>query len=515
MDSAATAPQEIELKLAIDPTALLRLKRHAALLAVAAGPARSARVSSVYYDTPQFDLRDAGVGLRVRRAGRRWLQTLKGAGSAAAGLYQRPEYEWPLTVPRLDHATFAATPWQKLLESASVRDALKPVFHTQITRTSLPLAFADGTRAVLCIDVGFVRAGRRRTAINEIEIELSAGHARPLFDLAQVLAGDLPLALAASSKAEQGYRLVEQRSAQPVRARAVPLGADTSVAQALAAIAGDCLAQIGGNAEGVALGTDTEFLHQMRIGARRLRSLIRLIRGIKAMELPAPLAEELRWLAASLGPARDWDVFVDEVLPPIARHFSARRELTSIRIRAARRRAQQRASAQAAVASPRFLQVLLALGGFFASLADAPATPDAPPPALAFATALLAAREQKLRKLGKRLASATSTERHEVRIAAKKLRYAAEFFAPLFPDRRARTYVRSLSRLQSTLGVLNDVAAAERLLAELAPPESTRAPRVVYAAGLARGWMAASQAGGIGAVDKAWRAFARRKPFWN
>ena len=515
MDSAASAPQEIELKLTIDPAALLKLKRHPALLAATAGAARSARVSSVYYDTPEFDLRDAGVSLRIRRDGRRWLQTLKGAGSSVGGLYQRPEYEWPLTVPRLDRTRFAATPWQKLLEQDSVRIALKPVFRTEITRTSLPLAFADGTRAVLCIDVGYVQAGRRRSAINEIEIEVSVGHARPVFDLAQTLAADLPLALAPTSKAERGYRLIEQRAAPPLRAGTLPLAADASIAQALAAIAGDCLAQIGGNADGVPLGTDTEFLHQMRIGVRRLRSLIRLTRGANLSELPEPLAEELRWLAVCLGPARDWDVFVDEVLPPIARSFHARRELTSIRIRAARRRSQQRASAQAAVASPRFLRLLLALGGFFASLNDAAAPPAVSPPALAFATTLLGQRDRKLRKLGKGLAAATVIERHEVRIAAKKLRYAAEFFAPLFADRRARAYVRSLSRLQSTLGVLNDVATAERLLAELAPPETTSAPRVAYAAGLARGWMAALQAGGIDAIDKAWRIFAKRKPFWS
>ena len=517
MDHAATEPQEIELKLAIDPTALPRLKRHAALLAAAAGPARSARVTSVYYDTPEFDLRDAGVVLRVRRDGRRWLQTLKGAGSSAAGLHQRPEYEWPLSMPRLDSTRFAATPWQKLLGQTRVRDALKPVFRTEIMRTSQPLAFTDGTRAVLCIDVGYVQAGRRRSAINEIEIELSAGRALPLFELAQALAADLPLALSPMSKAERGYRLLEQRPALPLRARAVPLAADASVAQALAAIANDCMAQIGANADGVGVGADTEFLHQMRIGVRRLRSLIRLTRGVSATELPtlpAPQAEELRWLAASLGPARDWDVFVDEVLPPIARSFRVRRELTSIRIRAARRRAQQRAKAQEAVASPRFLQLLLALGAFFADIAQA-ATPDAAAPALAFATTLLGQREQKLRKLGKRLPTATDGERHEVRIAAKKLRYAAEFFSPLFPERRARAYVRSLSRLQSALGVLNDGASAERLLAELAPPEATIPPRIAYAAGLTRGWIAASQVAGIGVVDKAWRAFAKRKPFWN
>ncbi len=514
MDFAAPAPQEVELKLAIDPLALPRLKRHPALLAVASGPTRRARVTSVYYDTAAFDLRDAGVGLRVRRDGRRWLQTLKGAGSAAGGVYQRPEYEWPLAVPRLDHARFAATPWEKLLTQASVRDALKPVFRTEITRTSQPLILADGTHAVLCIDVGYVQAGRRRSAINEIEIELSTGHTRPLFDLAQALAVDLPLTLAPSSKAERGYRLIAQQPASPLRARSVPLGTDVGVAQAFAAIAADCLAQIGGNADGVGLGTDSEFLHQMRVGVRRLRSLIRLARGV-TVELPEPLAAELLWLAASLGPARDWDVFTDEVLPPIAYSFRARRELTSIRIRAARRRAQHRASAQAAVASPRFLQLLLALGAHFATMAETIAAPDAPAPAKPFAIELLGGRAQKLRKLGKRLPTATSVQRHEVRIAAKKLRYAAEFFSPLFPERRARAYVRSLSRLQTMLGVLNDVATAERLLAELVPPDAISNARVAHAAGLARGWMAASQASNVGALDRAWRAFARRKPFWN
>jgi CHAD domain-containing protein len=167
------------------------------------------------------------------------------------------------------------------------------------------------------------------------------------------------------------------------------------------------------------------------------------------------------------------------------------------------------------VASPRFLQLVLALGAFFADMGDTAAAPDGAAPAKPFAILLLDARAQKLRKLGKQLPTATSAERHEVRIAAKKLRYAAEFFSPLFPERRARAFVRSLSRLQTTLGVLNDVATAERLLAEIVPPDVASNPRVAHAAGLARGWMAASEASNVGALDKAWRAFARRKPFWN
>jgi len=515
MESAATAPLEIELKLSIDPAALPGLKRHAALSAVATGRASSAHVSSVYYDTPGFELRAAGVALRVRRDGRRWMQALEGSGSAAAIMHQRVEYEWPLAGPRLDFALFEPTPWKKLLAQSAIRDTLKPVFRTEITRTSQPLAFADGARAMLCIDVGHVQAGRRRRAITEIEIELEAGSSRALFELARVLAGDLPLALAPLTKADRGYQLVAMLPATPVRAQGAPLRADANAGEALAAIGSNCLAQIGGNAEGVGLGVDTEYLHQMRVGLRRLRSLMQLACAVNSADLPAPLVEELRWLGASIGPARDWDVFVDETLPPIARSFRERRELTSIRIRAARRRVQHRATAQAAVASPRFLRLLLALAAYFAGIAENASTPDANSPATAFATAQLGRRERKLRKSARHIAVATPAERHKIRIAAKKLRYAAEFLSPLFPEKRTRPYLRSLSRLQTTLGVLNDLAVAERLLAELAPPESAGAARAGHAAGLVRGWIAASQANGIGAVEKAWRAFARRKAFWN
>ena len=514
MASSATSLKEIELKLSIDPAALPQLKGHAALGAVKAGRARTARVSSTYYDTPTLELRAASVALRVRRDGARWLQTVKGEGSAAAGLHRRAEYEWLIPEPRLDHVRLAETPWSKLFTQNAVAARLKPVFRTEISRTTQALAFADGTRATLCIDVGAVHAGRRRSAITEIEIELAAGSPQRLFELAQALATDLPLTVAHLSKAERGYTLTNPALAKPVRAQIVPLAAEASAAQALAAIAGDCMAQIGGNAHGVTAGTDPEFLHQMRIGVRRLRSLFRLAGDMTTAESLAPLDRELRWFAASLGPARDWDVFVDETLPPIARQFRGRRELAAVRARASRSRKLHLAVAQSAVMSSRFQRMLLALGSFFAGLSERTGASTAPT-ATDFAKTLLERRARKLQKAAKRLPAATPAERHAVRIAAKKLRYASEFFAPLFPGKRAHGYIRQLSRVQTALGVLNDLATAERLLAELAPLERTPAPGTAHAVGLVRGWVAASALPELAGVGKAWRAFSKRKPFWN
>jgi inorganic triphosphatase YgiF len=516
MEPPPNAPQEIELKLTLDPAAIALLRRHPALRPLRAGRARTATVESDYYDTAARELAAAGVALRLRHDGSRWLQTVKGGGSAAAGLHQRAEYEWPLAGPRLDPARFAETPWHKLLLRLAASGRLRRVFRTVIARTSQPLAFPDGSRAVLCIDVGFVQAGRRRQPLAEIEIELTAGHPQRLFDLALALAQEVPVKVATASKAERGYLLADAGAIRPpVRARTVAFAAAGSVPQALATIANDCLAQVGGNADAVVAAADREYLHQMRIGVRRLRSVFRLAAGLGDAAAAEALDGELRWLAAALGPARDWDVLVEETLPPIARSFRARRELTSIRLRAAKLRHRHGAAARDAVASPRFQRLLLGLGAYFLGLAP-PVAPDGTPvgPA-AFATGQLERREVKLRKAAKQFAQASPAERHRVRIAAKKLRYPAEFFAPLFPDKRGRTYIKALGRLQTALGILNDVATAERLLAELAPPSPTPAPRLVHAAGLVRGWMAATADAEIATATQAWRALGKCKPFWH
>ncbi len=224
MDSSAKPPQEIELKLALEPALLASVRRHPAVAPLLEGRARTVGVVSRYYDTPDRRLQKSGVTLRLRRAGRRWLQTAKGEGSAVAGLHQRIEYEWPLARPLLDAALLATTRWKKLF--ATVAGDLKPVFTTDIRRTSQALVFADGTRAKLCLDVGTIRAGPRRAAISEIEIEWSAGDTRHLYELAQALAADLPVRVAHLSKAERGYTLAGGGTFEPIRASRVPMAAE-------------------------------------------------------------------------------------------------------------------------------------------------------------------------------------------------------------------------------------------------------------------------------------------------
>ncbi|MEO6564603.1 MAG: CYTH domain-containing protein, partial [Casimicrobiaceae bacterium] len=208
---AGPVPVETELKLAIDPAAAAALSRHPALKALKRGRARNARLVATYFDTVDGDLAAAGIGLRLRRDGKRIVQTVKGpAGSdRTVGMGSRAEYEWPVTSARLDPLRFATTPFRRMLAKAE-RRGLAARFITDYVRTSIPLTFPDSTMATLCIDIGEIRTGDGgpmvRKPLHEIELELEAGDPLRLFELARLLAQTLPLSLEPASKAERGYR---------------------------------------------------------------------------------------------------------------------------------------------------------------------------------------------------------------------------------------------------------------------------------------------------------------------
>jgi triphosphatase len=113
-----------------------------------------------------------------------------------------------------------------------------------------------------------------------------------------------------------------------------------------------------------------------------------------------------------------------------------------------------------------------------------------------------------VRRKGRRHAALNTAERHALRIAAKKLRYAAEFFAGLYPHKRARPYLAALAALQDVLGTLNDTAVTQRLLSELSVPRG-------QAAGIVSGWTAYSSRVRLQELHQAWRNFTRQKVFWK
>ncbi|MDQ2963119.1 MAG: CHAD domain-containing protein [Pseudomonadota bacterium] len=504
--------EEIELKLTAPADALAAVRAHPAVAAVASGRMRTRQIVSTYYDTPGRDLAAAGVALRLRRAGARWVQTVKGDGEAAAGVHRRSEFEWRVPTPKLDTAKLARTPWRKLFARNDGR--YRRVFATAVRRSEVPLAFSDGTRATLCLDAGEIRAGRRRTVLAEIEVELERGDPARLFELASALAADLPIRVSHTSKAERGYALAAGTAPAPRRAREVQLKQDATPQAALVAIATECIAQIEANAEAMLAQDNPEYLHQIRVGWRRLRSLLRLVALIAPAESIAPLEQELRWLGSILGPARDCDVFALEMLPKVAAQFRGQREIARLRARVGRRRRRLSCAAREAIASPRFQRLLLALGAFFAVFARFPVSASVPTLASDWIAPVLQRRHDKLSKRARHIHRLSAADRHRARVAAKKLRYAAEFFALLFSGKRAEAYITALSKLQSVLGHLNDLEIAGKLLDELAPGDNA-APGAAHATGIVRGWLAASVAPELERLREARRAFGKCEPFWT
>jgi inorganic triphosphatase YgiF len=425
-------------------------------------------------------------------------------------MHRRAEYEWPLNRGRLDPARLAATPWAELFADTAGR--LAPVFITDVVRTERPLKFEDGTRASLSFDLGAIRAPGKRSPLCEIEIELVEGDVRRLYDLALALCVDIPLALSHASKAAQGYALARPRPARPVHAGKAPFAPDVAAPRALAAVAADCLRQIGVNAESMLRGRDGEFLHQLRVGVRRMRSLLKLDTRTECAGEIALLDHGLAELGKVFGPARDWDVFTAGMLGTIAANLDdvqQRRAFRRLRLRAARRRSLYQSAARSEAGSQRFTCLLLALGRFRAGLELA--VTDLP--AQALARDELRRSERRLSKRGKRLRHADAAGRHRVRVAAKRLRYTAEFFAPLFRHAGAGDYIDALADLQSALGSLNDMATAGRLLGELITTGSD--VELAHAAGIVRGWAAAMSARELERLPKSWRRFTKASPFWD
>jgi triphosphatase len=451
-----TIPLEIELKLEVEAADADKAS-FGKLLADNAGKAMG--IVSAYFDTPDNDVRDAGYSLRVRHAGDRRIQTIKADSGAAAGLFVRPEWEREIDgdVPVLDAAS---GPLSQMLHPAKLAK-LAPVFVSEVTRTTHEISLDDATVS-LVVDKGRIRAGERSRDVCEIELELDAGSASALFDLARRLNDEMPVRIGVQSKSERGYDLIEGGAGHAVKAEPMALDPAADVREGFATIARACLRQFRLNETILLESEGVEPVHQARVGLRRLRSAFSLFKGLLDGDARAAhLRGELRWLAGTLGEVRNLDVLIG-------------RSDEAIRDRLVTARAETFAKVRADMITPRARLLMIDLAEWL-TLGDwrmRPADPErAERPMLLAASDILERHRRRLKHRGKDLAAADDEHRHEVRIEAKKLRYASEFFASLYPSkkaaRRRKQFLDALEELQETLGDLNDEATGRVLFAEL------------------------------------------------
>lgn len=498
---------EIELKLQVPAAARAAVER-----AVRTPGATSTRLQALYYDTPDRRLAAAGIALRLRKEGRRWVQTLK--CGPAHGM-ARGEHNVVLPggrgVPALDPARHAGTPPGAAL--AAVLDAGAPPlavqYRTDIRRTHRPLRSRRGT-VELALDIGEIVGGDADGALRwpvcELEVELLRGAPQAVTEVAGRFAARHGLWLDTRSKAERGDRLARglgpQDPVPPVKAAPLRLARDADVAAAWSAVLDHLLAHALPNWSEVAAGRGGEAVHQLRVALRRLRSARRFFAGWPGVPAADPAdGDAAAALFRALGTARDAEVLAQGVGREIAAALEALGEAPLPAPPA------DTDTAAAPLASP------AAAGHCWIALQaerlamDEPAATGAPAPRLApLAAQRLDDWHRRVQRDARRFDTLTDAERHRLRKRLKRLRYAAEFCAGLFPARAVRRYLARLADVQEQLGALNDLGTALLAYRRLAE----QMPRAAFALG----WLAARREVVLADCAREARRLRKAEPFW-
>ena len=490
---------EIELKLQVPPA------RRAAVDAAVAGrsPAPRMRLQAAYHDTAERTLAAAGLALRLRREGRQWVQTLKGAGDD--GL-TRAEHNVPrgggASMPAIEPSLHAGTPvGGRLIALLGANAALQTLYRTDIRRRTRALPVRAPGQAVsrveLAFDLGRIVAGESAIDVCELEIELLAGSPRAVIDTARRWLPRFGLWIDVRSKAERGDLLARGESLAPARlASPVQLGAALDKPAAWQAVLRSCADQILANASQIASGEHAaEHVHQLRVGLRRLRSALALFQ----IE-DAPLAEGAATLFRRLGAARDGAVIEAEFgeLLSAAMHGAGLAD--------ARQPIEGATAGESPVEVLRDASSQALLLDLLAAMHAEPAAADDKPPRDRLAARLNRWHHQLVAD-AKRYGELDDATRHRLRKRAKRLRYAAEFCAALFGGRSVRRYLKALRALQERLGAVSDVLMAIDAFAPRAPAE----PHAMFALG----WLVARREALIDAAAPGLKAFKEVERFWK
>jgi len=515
---------ELELKLELQPKSVRRLERSLGLFAK--GVAESKQVKtlvSTYFDTDKRKLRNHGISLRTRREGTRHLQTIKWTTRSA--VFDRGQSETQIDGNEPDWQAARGTALEPLL-SKSLRRSLKPLFQTRVRRTIYPIV-TQAAEIELSVDDGSIRAGRRSAPIRELELELKRGESSELFRFARDLARNVPVRLALKSKAERGYELLNGAFPVAVKARGIELHAGTNVAEAFRVVARACLAQIIANEAGVQ-SRDSEALHQIRVGLRRLRAAISFFSDIVSGQQTELIKSELKWITRELSPARDLDVYISEVLAPLCEQHRGNADFRALYRDFERKRAEAFDRAAAAVRSQRYRNLLIDVAawleaGAWSRPADEAARARHERPIELHATEQLARRRKKMLKKGEEFYQLDAAQRHKLRIAVKKFRYAAEFVANVFPARKPRkgwhALLGTLKSIQDCLGALNDTIVYENLNRDMIDHDDRASAKLArgraFVAGLVSGQEEAKAQQLTEGAVAGFAELATIKPFWK
>jgi triphosphatase len=530
------------LELVLSPDAAGRLPRLMLLSGLRSGRLRRRSVSIVWHDTVDGALAQQGLALAETRGGWRLERLVPGTTFWAPGA-PPPVIEQAASLDLINHPLPTG-----LLQVARFDGtaAVLPLARDGVTMTMELTAGTIGwarRRRPACRMVLKCEAGAGKVEAGEAEAgEAAAGEAAAgevaadeagsrklgaakggvgghaaVLDLASALAEDVEIAIPVASLAAEARAAATAAVPAPRHEGPPRLPAGLTVAEAFNFVLGHLADVILHNAPLAAAGRDgPEPVHEMRVAVRRARSAIALFRPAVGCPAVDAVTVGLKALADRLAPARDWDVFVAETAAAVAEVLPDDASLRRLRAAAERRRRHTYAALRGWLRSAAFRRLGIALAG----LAGDPAWMAALEPAQrqtqilgldAFASRALTRRLHRLATAGEEIEQLDPGGLHTIRLRAKRLRYAAEVFAPIYPAKATRRFLRRLATMQDRLGRINDGTVANTLLADLGAAAGPRA----HAVGLVRGFLAARGGDARGRVARAWKRFHRLEPFWS
>jgi CHAD domain-containing protein len=486
----------------------------------AAGRARQVQIEDRYLDTADGALGRAGWAVRLRRGPATTVLTVKSTTAAAGALHRREELEGPAG-PSLDPHDWPPSPARSLvLEHAGAAPLLEIVSIRQLRRTR---TLADESAEVeLSLDeVAVVSGGRVVDQFVELEVELRRGPATALDALAAVLADDPDLAPEPASKLERALAAAAAaRSGKRARARprtvhpAAGMEPDPSAPAAEAASASpaienaavelsageapapprlvvgktpgvardDVLAEAGrkvlrfhfarmlAKEAGTRSGKAIEDLHGMRVATRRMRAAWRVFGDGFRPGRTKRLRDRLRVLAGRLGAVRDLDVLLDAAASYQAGLSPA--EATAFEPLVAAWRDEREAARTLLLReldSPGYVRLVEDYRAFVVAEGQAvlaPASPVSPHRVRDTAGSRIWLAYEQVRAYEAVLRWADIETVHQLRIAAKWLRYTLEFFREaLGPE--VDLLIPRVVALQDHLGWLHDADVTIALTRQL------------------------------------------------
>lgn len=423
-------------------------------------------LDATYYDTPELELARWGITLRYRRgeSGRPW--TLK-----------LPENESHTTLAR-DELRFAGgaevvpDDARDLLRGFLRGNPLTSVARLCTTRVPLHVRDANGQSLVEIVDdsVEVCEGGSGLERFREIEVETMVDNRRSHAALRAAVSALVDAGCGSERPIPKLVRALGERAQQPPSVVVAAVGRHASGGDLIRHLTASSVIQILVHDPGVRLGQDPEAVHLYRVATRRLRADLRTFSRLLDEDETKAIRDELRWLGHAVGPVRDLDVLG-------ARFADHARELPDLDQRAASELLARLASSRSD-AHQRLLEVLCSdrYDRTLRTLVDSASAPPiaarserkAAKPATTLARRLVRRRWDQLADTVDAGGDApTDRQLHEIRIAAKRCRYAAEAFAPV-AGRPARRFASLVEDVQTVLGDYHDAVIAETWLRDAA-----------------------------------------------